>query len=93
MTFASAILRGSEEFYEGDQQVRWGTFTSSDSGTGGNIDTGLTICEDIILQEGGDTVVADKTVLYETLPVAGSAVTIVSTANATGFWLAKGRMA
>lgn len=73
----------------GNRRMSWGTFSCS-SATGGNIDTGLRSCENIVLQQVSSAVVADAPVVNETLPVAGSAVTIVTTASAAGNWIAWG---
>jgi hypothetical protein len=50
------------------------------------------MCEHIKLQHGGPAVVTDAPVVNETLPVAGSAVTIVTVANKSGTWEALGDM-
>ena len=87
MTFASAITgRDSTD----SQMVRYGTYTSSASGTGGDINTGLTMCNHIQLAPTGSAVVTDAPVVNETLPIAGSAVTIVTTQDEEGYWRAWG---
>ena len=88
MAFTSTISSGGAVI--GNKRARWGTFASTASDTGGNIDTGLRIVEFIFLQQTGSAVTADAPVVNETLPVAGSAVTIVTTADATGNWFAIG---
>lgn len=89
MAFASTI-EGRSVF--GNKRVAWGTYTSSASGTGGNIDTGLELVEYIQLQEIGSAVqVAGGAVVNEALPVDGSAITIVTVADDTGYWFALGR--
>jgi len=75
---------------EGDKRYVWGTFTSSAGGEGGDIDTGLTICENLMLTHKAAAVVASAPVVNETLPIAGSAVTIVTVADTVGYWLAVG---
>ncbi len=92
MAFASTI---EHRVSSGDG--RWitiGTFTSSDGGTGGNIDTGLTHIENIMLQHTGNAVIADEPVVNETVtnaaPADGRAVTIVTTADKVGIWMATG---
>lgn len=87
MAFASAIS-GSTVF--GNKRVTWGTFTNAGGDTGGNIDTGLGTCEFIALQSGGTAVIATAPVVNETLPIAGSAVTIVTAADEDGQWWAFG---
>ena len=72
-----------------NKNVTWGTWTTDT--TGGDIDTGLTMCDFIMLQTSGAAVSADQSSVDETLPVAGSAITIVCTSGADGFWMAFGR--
>lgn len=85
MAFTSTITGYS---YWGSKRMNWGTW-STDT-TGGNIDTGLTMCEGIILQYTGEAVVADQPAINETLPIAGSAITIVVASGADGIWRAWG---
>ena len=88
MAFTSAITKRA---VMGSYKVAWGTFTSAGGSTGGNIDTGLTLVHSIQLTTSGASAVADSTSVNETLPADGSAITIVSTANATGYWFAVGK--
>lgn len=74
----------------GNKRVNIGTFTSSGSGTGGDIDTGLTLCEAIVFTSYASAV-GNDVVVNEDLPVAGNAVTIVSDADEVGQWIAIGR--
>ncbi len=75
----------------GDKRVTWGTYTNSvGSGTGGNIDTGLVMCEMLTIIPSYSAVAANAPVVNETFPVAGSAVTIVTDAVMNGYWLAFG---
>ena len=87
MAFSSTI---TEYGKSGDKIVTKGTFTASGSETGGDINTGLTICEFITLTPSGASVAADQCAVNETLPCAGSAVTIVTTAGVDGYWRAEG---
>jgi len=73
----------------GNRRMSMGTFSCA-STTGGDINTGLRSCEMIVLQQVGSAVVADAPVVNETLPVAGSAVTIVTASSAAGNWIAWG---
>lgn len=75
----------------GSRTMTHGTYVSAGGSTGGDIDTGLDWCENLILTSKGSSVVADDATLNENLPIAGSAVTIVTTANASGYWMAIGR--
>lgn len=88
MAFSSAITDLS---VFGDKKVSYGTYTNGGSDTGGDIDTGLDVCENIRLQPKGSAVIANNPVVNETLPIAGSAVTIVTTADEDGYWVAFGR--
>ena len=87
MAFTSAV---TERTVMGNKRVHYGTFASADGSTGGDINTGLQVCQFITLQTGGAAVSADQCAVNETLPIAGSAVTIVTTANVTGYWKAEG---
>ena len=87
MAFASTI---TDETVWGNKRVTFGTFTNGGGDSGGNIDTGLEICEAIQLTHSGSAVVASAAVVNETLPVAGSAVTVVTVAGADGYWVAWG---
>jgi hypothetical protein len=73
----------------GNKRVRWGTYTESGAG-GGDISTGLHTCEGILLQPYGSSVTGNESVVDETLPVAGSAVTIACDASQVGLWIAFG---
>lgn len=92
MAFASTIdTPNNSPVVVGNVKMSWGTYTSSGGGTGGDIDTGLDICDCLQLQPKGSSVVADMPAVNETLPgLAGSAVTIVTTANEVGTWFAIG---
>lgn len=87
MAFASTIAQ--KPVAVGNRRMSFGTFDCS-SATGGNIDTGLRSCEQIMLQITGTSVAANAAAVNETLPVAGSAVTIVTDASVTGNWIAWG---
>ncbi len=89
MSFASAITgRGNM----GNKAFVFGTFTNAGGDTGGNVNTGLHRCEFMALQHNAGAVVANQPVVNETLPVDGSAVTIVSDDGADGYWWAFGDM-
>jgi len=85
MAFSSTV---TESTVMGNKRVHFGTWTTDT--TGGDIDTGLRSCEFITLQTSGSAVSADQSAVNETLPVAGSAVTIACTSGADGFWMAIG---
>jgi hypothetical protein len=69
-----------------------GSYTSAGGSTGGDIATGLKSCKRIFLQPIGAAVVADMPAVNETLnsEIIGGSMTIVTTANETGMWLAIG---
>ena len=87
MAFTSAVSVRSNS---GNKRMNMGTWTTSSTETGGDIDTGLRSCEMIVLQHMASAVTADTPVVNETLPCDGSAVTIVQLASADGFWIAWG---
>ncbi len=72
----------------GNKRIHFGIWTTDT--TGGNIDTGLGICEGMVLQTSGASASAAQCAVNETLPVAGSAITIVVTSGADGYWIAWG---
>ncbi len=86
MAFTSTILK--KGMIPGSGRIHCGTWTTDT--TGGDINTGLLKCEAIFLQTSGAAVSADQSAVNETLPVDGSAVTIVCTSGADGYWLAIG---
>jgi hypothetical protein len=87
MAFTSAI---TESTTFGNKKVTFGTFTTSSTDTGGDINTGLATCEFIKLNYSGASAGATCPMVNETLPIAGSAVTIVHAASADGYWWAFG---
>jgi len=87
MAFSSAV--SGQSHIMGDLKFTWGTYNASGV-TGGNIDTGLTTVVAMQLTGSGSSVVADAPTINETLPIAGSAITIVVTSGTTGYWVAWG---
>jgi hypothetical protein len=87
MAFAFTI---TSQTYFGNKKVIKGTFANTAGSTGGDINTGLTNCESIVLQHTGAAVVASAPVANETFPVAGGAVTIVTVADTAGLFEAHG---
>lgn len=73
----------------GSTRVTSGTFTSAGGSTGGDIYTGLQKVLGMILQQNAAAVVASQAVINETFPKADP-ITIVSAANAAGYWQAWG---
>lgn len=90
MAFTSAI---TQRDIWGSMAVSMGTFTNGVSDEGGDIATGLNRCYGIVLQPGGGSVAGNAATVDETFTangVAGSAITIVTDADADGTWLAFG---
>jgi hypothetical protein len=86
MAFASTL---TDRASMGNKLVHYGTFASSGGDQGGDINTGLLKCEHIQFTANAAAVGNDP-VVNETLPVDGSAVTIVTDANEVGYWMAIG---
>jgi hypothetical protein len=86
MAFSSAV---SYKTVFGNRRVHYGTWTGSGA-TGGNVDTGLRLCENILLTVHGSAVTSNQCAVNESLPVAGSAVTIVHDSGINGYWIAFG---
>lgn len=84
MAFTNTITGNS---VWGNKRVAWGTWTTDT--TGGDLDTGLTMVDFIFLQTI-TTAPTEAPAVAETLPVAGSAVTIAVTSSSDGYWLAFG---
>lgn len=72
------------------KKMATGTYTSAGGSTGGDIVTGLRYVEHIQLQPKSNAVVANQPAVNETLPLSGGSVTIVTTANEVGSWMAIG---
>ena len=87
MAFASAITGYSKS---GDKRVVYGTYTNGSGDTGGDVNTGLTVCEFITFTHKGTAVSASPVTLNETLPCSGSTVTIVTDDGVDGYWKAEG---
>jgi hypothetical protein len=83
-TIENIRVKGSEK------HVR-GTFTNTDSSTGGDIETGLSLVKNMVLQHTGSSVVESAPVVNETLPLSSGTVTIVTIADADGTWEAVGK--
>ncbi len=92
MAFTSSITSGTKIF--GSMQKSWGIFTNTSGSTGGDINTGLKSVESMNLNHTGSSVVASAPVVNEDLssPIDGTAVTIVTVADADGTWEAIGKV-
>jgi hypothetical protein len=73
-------------------KIATGSYTSAGGSAGGDIKTGLAGCMRIFLQPRSAAVVADVPGVNETANtmVIGGTMTIVTTANESGDWLALG---
>ena len=90
MAFTSAIVKQNNR---GNKRVVEGTYTSDGSSTGGDVDTGLELVQEFRMQSKGGTAVGDQPTLNEALiaqGLDGSAITIKTTANDVGTWVAEG---
>ena len=88
MAFSYTVSQ--EPISVGSRRWAWGTYTSADGSTGGDIVTPLHTVENVQLTSSGSSVAADDPTVNETLPLASGTITIVTTANSTGYWLAIG---
>lgn len=67
-----------------------GNYESDGGSTGGEIETGLTNVYAIFLQPKGSAILANQPVVNETFPVSGGYITIITTANEIGTYIAIG---
>jgi hypothetical protein len=74
----------------GNQRKIVGKYVSDSGSVGGDINTGLHSCHEIMLTPKGSAVQTNAPVVNEDLPCAGDAVTIVTDANAEGYFIALG---
>ena len=73
----------------GTMRMSFGRYDDDATG-GGDIDTGLAMCHCIMLTHEGTAAELKSAVVNETLPIDGSAITIVCENSDTGYWLAFG---
>lgn len=91
MAFVSTIT-GHDVW--GNKSITHGTWTTDT--TGGDIDTGLTLCEGMTLQHTGSSAIADEPAVNEVFPIRATEpsgtveVTIVCTSGKGGNWRAWG---
>ena len=74
----------------GGLKIVTGSYENDSGSTGGDIYTGLTNIYAISLQPKGAAIVADCPVVNETFPTSNDGITIVTTADESGFWIAFG---
>jgi len=87
MAFSSTI---EKKAVMGDLRVYTGTFTNTGGSTGGNITTSLSRVLHMTLTPTGAAVSADAAAVNETMPFSGGDVTVVTTADVDGTWVAFG---
>ena len=89
MAFVSTLNNNAVPNRVGDKKDTSGTYLSSGGSTGGDIDTGLKVCEELTMTKNG-AAVGNAQAVNETLPADGSAITVVTDANEGGYWRARG---
>ncbi len=87
MAFTSTILKRDAT---AKSRVHTGTFASTGSGVGGDIETGLEKVTHMTFTCEA-AAVGNSPVVDETLPCDGNAVSIVTDADESGTWMAWGR--
>ena len=87
MAFTSAV---TERNVEGNKRVIRGTFTNTGGSTGGAIATTLNNIDFMNIEYSGASAPATAPAINATFPLASSSVTIVTEANTSGYWEAKG---
>ena len=91
MAWSMAILK---KFRFGRNRVHFGSFTSTGATTGGDIDTGMRLCEFLFgwqRKATAPTTLVGVNEDFSAGPIPGSAITIVTEAAGVGFWIAVGR--
>jgi hypothetical protein len=84
MAFSSTITGRSKM---ANKNVTYGTW-EDDGDEGGDINTGLTVCEFIALTPSTANLCSS---VVESLPADGSAITIDNEGDTDGYWMAFGR--
>lgn len=87
--FAAFTASVTDTTVFGPKLVKYGTYTGSGGGTGGDIVTNLNVVQGCYLQPKAAAVIATQSVVNETFPLVNStgAVTIVTSADEVGyFW-------
>ncbi|MCG3177331.1 MAG: hypothetical protein MOGMAGMI_02303 [Candidatus Omnitrophica bacterium] len=86
-----AFTHTKEKTVFGNKRIVTGVYTNDGGSTGGNIVTGLSQVEAVFLQPKGSSILANQPVVNEALPLNGGDVTIVTTADEIGSFIAIGR--
>jgi len=74
----------------GDLEYVIGKYVNDSGSTGGELTTGLSNVDNLVLQEKGSSVSSDRSVVNEDFPLAKGDVTIVTSSNETGTFTAWG---
>ena len=72
----------------GSKCMTYGAFTNDS--TSGNINTGLGICEQLLIQPNNNVSPAVQCNLTTVLPAAGSAIGVATTIGVDGYWMGIG---
>ena len=89
MAFTATIQR---EIHVGGSRIVNGYYTNTSASTGGAILTGLGTVYSLLLQPKGSAVASSFPVVNGTMPITATdgSVTIVTTSNEVGSWIAIG---
>ncbi len=88
----SAVPISRELNIIGDRKVVVGRWSNDGGSTGGDIDTGLRICENLRLQVVGPAATSNIAVVHSAtaFPIAGNKITIITILNTAGLYEAYG---
>lgn len=90
MAFSNAVVAEGRTIM-GDKRVVMGTFTNAGGDTGGDLDTGLSQIDCLMLTHTGSGTVASAPAVNETFPLSAGDPTIVTVDGADGLWIAIGK--
>lgn len=86
-----AFSHTTEKTVFGNKRIVTGVYTNTGGSTGGDIATGLSQVDAVFLQPKGSAILANQPVVNEAFPLNGGAVTVVTTADEIGTFIAVGR--
>lgn len=86
MAFTSAI---TDQTVIGNLRMHYGTYSCA-AVTTGELVTGLSTVNTLMLQSKGTAVTTGASVVNETFPLTGSAVTLITDSGDVGYWIAIG---
>ena len=72
----------------GDLRYVMGKYVNDGGSTGGEVTTGLSSVSFFNIMEQGTSILSDRSVINETLPLSKGDVTIVTSSNETGYFFA-----